>query len=275
MTGVPSSGFQGLRKFFRRLEAKSYKMHVRVFLSRWRGYHECPACLGARLRPEALAVRVGGLDIAKLSRLTIREARAFLARYVRGGRSWTTRWLDGCWSRLGGPARRARPDRPGLPDARPPGADAFERRGATPGPGLGARLGPGQHALRARRAVGRPPPSRRRPLDRDARRACETRATRWSSSSTTRRSSGPPTGSSTSARAPASRAGGSSTKGRPTGVGDAADSATGAYLSGPRGEAKIPEHRRKPKGALNFLEGATGNNLKGSTSRSHSACSAS
>jgi excinuclease ABC subunit A len=80
--GVPRTGFQGLRKFFRRLEAKSYKMPVRVFLSRWRGYRECPDCHGARLRPEALAVKIGGLDIAALSRLTIRDARVFLAEFA-------------------------------------------------------------------------------------------------------------------------------------------------------------------------------------------------
>jgi excinuclease ABC subunit A len=77
--GVPARGFPGLRGFFRALEKKSYKMHVRVFLSRWRGYEPCPECRGARLRPEALAVKVGGLDIAAVSALKVREARRFLA----------------------------------------------------------------------------------------------------------------------------------------------------------------------------------------------------
>ena len=77
--GSPAHGFPGLRGFFRWLEKKSYKMHVRVFLSRWRGYSPCPDCHGARLRPEALAVQVGGLDIASLSAMKIGEARAFLA----------------------------------------------------------------------------------------------------------------------------------------------------------------------------------------------------
>jgi excinuclease ABC subunit A len=76
--GSPGHGFPGLRGFFRWLERKSYKMHVRVFLSRWRGYAPCPVCRGARLRPEALAVKVGGLDIAAVSALKIREVRAFL-----------------------------------------------------------------------------------------------------------------------------------------------------------------------------------------------------
>ena len=78
LEGVPSLGFIGLRRFFKGLERKSYKMHVRVFLSRWRGYLTCPDCRGARLRPEALAVRVGDLDIASLSALPIGEARSVL-----------------------------------------------------------------------------------------------------------------------------------------------------------------------------------------------------
>ncbi len=71
--------FGGLRGFFKALERKSYKMHVRVFLSRWRGYRPCPECQGRRLRPDALAYRVAGLDLAALSALTIRDARQFLA----------------------------------------------------------------------------------------------------------------------------------------------------------------------------------------------------
>ncbi len=76
--GHPAAGFGGLRGFFRALEKKSYKMHVRVFLSRWRGYTSCPGCHGARLRPESLAVKVGGNDIATLSALKVREVIRFL-----------------------------------------------------------------------------------------------------------------------------------------------------------------------------------------------------
>jgi len=71
-------GFRGIRGFFRMLEAKSYKMHVRIFLSRWRGYRPCPDCQGARLKPLALAVKVGGVDVATLSSMTIGAARDFL-----------------------------------------------------------------------------------------------------------------------------------------------------------------------------------------------------
>ena len=48
-----------IRRFFDHLESKKYKLHVRVFLSRYRGYAQCPECRGARLRKEALYVRVG------------------------------------------------------------------------------------------------------------------------------------------------------------------------------------------------------------------------
>ena len=53
---------------------------MRVYLSRWRSYRTCPACHGARLRPEALAVRVGDQSIAELSALKID------ARFARDSR---------------------------------------------------------------------------------------------------------------------------------------------------------------------------------------------
>ena len=77
-SGVPERDFGGLNGFFRWLERRKYKMHLRVFLSRWRSYKICPACRGNRLRPEALAVKVGGRDIGEVSRLEIRQARQFL-----------------------------------------------------------------------------------------------------------------------------------------------------------------------------------------------------
>ncbi len=74
--GVPDAGYGGLDGFFRSLERRSYTGQVRAFLSRWRRVQTCPACHGARLRPEALAVKVGGLDIAAFSAMPIRAARA-------------------------------------------------------------------------------------------------------------------------------------------------------------------------------------------------------
>ena len=70
--------YKGIRGFFRWLDRKKYKVHVRVFLSRYRGYLTCPDCGGARLRREARDVRLAGRTIDRVSALTVREAHAFL-----------------------------------------------------------------------------------------------------------------------------------------------------------------------------------------------------
>jgi excinuclease ABC subunit A len=72
-------GFDGVRGFFRWLERKKYKVHVRVFLSRYRGYLTCPDCGGSRLRREARDVRVSGRTIDRVSALTVREAQTVFA----------------------------------------------------------------------------------------------------------------------------------------------------------------------------------------------------
>lgn len=64
-------GFPGVRGYFRHLEEKNYKMHVRVFLSKYRSAFTCDACRGSRLVKEALWVKVGGMDIHELSLLPI------------------------------------------------------------------------------------------------------------------------------------------------------------------------------------------------------------
>jgi excinuclease ABC subunit A len=69
--------WHGVRGFFAHLERKKYKLHVRVFLSRYRGYSLCGACSGARLRTEARLVRVGGKDICQVTALTVEEAAKF------------------------------------------------------------------------------------------------------------------------------------------------------------------------------------------------------
>ena len=69
--------YAGVRGFFRWLERKKYKVHVRVFLSRYRGYLTCPECGGARLRREARDVQVGGRTIDRVASLTVNEAQAF------------------------------------------------------------------------------------------------------------------------------------------------------------------------------------------------------
>src|SRR6202041_3816138 len=69
--------FLGVRGFFAHLERKKYKLHVRVFLSRYRGYSLCPDCNGSRLRLEARQVRVNGRNICDLCGLTVEEALRF------------------------------------------------------------------------------------------------------------------------------------------------------------------------------------------------------
>jgi excinuclease ABC subunit A len=71
------ASFEGVKGFFRWLERKKYKVHVRVFLSRYRGYLTCPECSGARLRREARDVKVGGRTIDVVCAQTVREADAF------------------------------------------------------------------------------------------------------------------------------------------------------------------------------------------------------
>ncbi|MDE3200667.1 MAG: excinuclease ABC subunit UvrA [Acidobacteriota bacterium] len=69
--------FAGIHGFFAQLERKKYKLHVRVMLSKYRGYAECPDCRGQRLRAEARAVRLNGLNICQAAALTIAKAKAF------------------------------------------------------------------------------------------------------------------------------------------------------------------------------------------------------
>lgn len=64
-------------RFFAEVEKKKYKVHVRVFISRYRAYTQCPACRGTRLRTEAVWVRIGDRSIAQVSAMNIAEAWRF------------------------------------------------------------------------------------------------------------------------------------------------------------------------------------------------------
>ena len=72
--------FSGVRGFFNHLERKKYKLHVRVFLSRYRGYSTCSACGGARLRIEAQQVRINGKNICQITSMTVEETSNFFAQ---------------------------------------------------------------------------------------------------------------------------------------------------------------------------------------------------
>jgi excinuclease ABC subunit A len=75
--GERSADYPGVKGFFGWLERKKYKLHVRVFLSRYRGYATCPECHGTRLRAEARAVKVAGRSITEACQMTVKEARPF------------------------------------------------------------------------------------------------------------------------------------------------------------------------------------------------------
>ena len=75
----------GLNGFFAYLETKKYKLHVRVFLSRFRGYALCPECQGGRLRREAFAVKVGGEDVRAVCRMSIEKLRRFFDELLLSG----------------------------------------------------------------------------------------------------------------------------------------------------------------------------------------------
>ncbi len=77
--GSGSGSFPGVHGFFALLERKKYKLHVRVMLSKYRGYATCPDCKGQRLRAEARAVRLSGKNICETAAMTIRAANQFFS----------------------------------------------------------------------------------------------------------------------------------------------------------------------------------------------------
>lgn len=100
MNGAFGTDFAGLNMFFHWLERRKYKMHIRVFLSRWRSYHTCPACGGKRLQPLALATMIGksddtseetsfeGKNIAELSEMKIDALYEFLQNLIPKLSDW-------------------------------------------------------------------------------------------------------------------------------------------------------------------------------------------
>jgi len=68
----------GIMAFFESLEKKRYKMHIRVFLSRYRSPFPCTACGGSRLRSEARQVKIAGGDVHQVSELTVEDANAWV-----------------------------------------------------------------------------------------------------------------------------------------------------------------------------------------------------
>ena len=77
--GDRGSKFPGIKGFFSLLERKKYKLHVRVFISRYRGYATCSECHGQRLRAEARNVRIAGKNICDVVAMTVDECAGFFS----------------------------------------------------------------------------------------------------------------------------------------------------------------------------------------------------
>jgi excinuclease ABC subunit A len=77
--GYPE-GWWGIRSWFKWMESRAYKMHVRVFLSRYRKYDTCGDCKGTRLKPEALAWRIDGLSLPDFYALPATSALSALEK---------------------------------------------------------------------------------------------------------------------------------------------------------------------------------------------------
>ena len=72
-----NSYFKGIDQFFKKIEAKNYKIQNRVLLSRYRGKTTCPKCQGSRLRPEVNHVRIGGKNLSELLFMPISDLKVF------------------------------------------------------------------------------------------------------------------------------------------------------------------------------------------------------
>ncbi|HYL24478.1 MAG TPA: excinuclease ABC subunit UvrA, partial [Burkholderiales bacterium] len=70
----------GARRFFKWLETKAYKMHIRVLLSKYRAYTQCTACHGTRLKPDALLWKLDGRNMHELMLMSVGEVKAFFER---------------------------------------------------------------------------------------------------------------------------------------------------------------------------------------------------
>ena len=78
--GMGRNRFPGVQGFFAWLERKKYRLHVRVFLSRYRGYAKCPDCDGQRLRAEARQVKIEGKNICDVTEFTVEQAAGFFGK---------------------------------------------------------------------------------------------------------------------------------------------------------------------------------------------------
>lgn len=79
-----SGDWYGVRGFFRWLETKTYKMHVRILLARYRTYRACPDCGGCRYQPQTSSWRLGGKTLPEINALPLSELAEFFAKIKPG-----------------------------------------------------------------------------------------------------------------------------------------------------------------------------------------------
>ena len=149
-----SGSYTGVHGFFAYMETKKYKLHVRVMLSKYRGYAICPECKGQRLRAEARAVRIGGKNICEAAALTISAAHSFFDNVQLTDHAGRDRRFHPERSTAAVTLSRRRGPR--IPDAGPAGVDAFRRRGTAHSACDLTRLATRGRALCSRRALDRP-----------------------------------------------------------------------------------------------------------------------
>ena len=158
--------FEGIRGWFRWLETKTYRMHIRIFLAKYRSYVPCASCQGTRLKLESLLTRIDGKDIAQIYATSVGENEHFfrhLAEQHAGDRAMDLILGEICGRLKYLVGRGAVLSDPGSPIAHP-----VRRRGAARQSHHGHRLVAGQYALHSRRAEHWPAPARQPPPGADS-----------------------------------------------------------------------------------------------------------
>ena len=95
-----SSTWYGINNFFKWVEKKTYKMHIRVFLSKYRGYFECSACNGKRLGEESTLWKWNGMSLPELYSIPVNKLSSLLPQEVSGKDQKINLALEGIKQRL-------------------------------------------------------------------------------------------------------------------------------------------------------------------------------
>ena len=200
--------FEGVVPQLRRQHATSMSHAMRDAIEQFMSLRPCPACGGARLKPEALAVTVAGRNIHEICLLSVEDAlelllraRADRRRRPSSARGSSRRSRSACGSSTTSASATSTLARAA--------GHALGRRGPADPPGDPDRLGPGGRALHPRRAVDRPAPARQPQADRHPRAPARPGQHRAGGGARRGDDARPPTTSSTWAPAPATTAGGS------------------------------------------------------------------